>query len=276
MEKERVNSMAKLDTPTMVEVAELTDRAASLEQQAEQLAAEEQDLTKRIAEHHASGGTGVEFAALTKQRRAVREERADILETLPLLRDQVAKDRELACTAEAATRMRGISRAFGSLRQELEEDVTKVQAQAAVYVEAVQSVNNRYKSLITLKAEASALSDRLGVPAPAFSPVVLPSLREGCREAAVVVDGARFVDHHHIAPATETCQYKLRTRRTYREINGTLGGKILKAAGPRPWAALTPQQEAIVESRERERQAEAATVARFGGEALRGLTRSRL
>jgi len=208
------------DTPTLAQVEELIDRAAALQQETEELLKRETALTQQIAEHHAAGGNkkGKGLATLTQQRRETRERRADLLAALPLLQDRIAQDREAAGRVAAAKRMTGISRAHGSLRQELEQDVTKVQAQAAVYVEAVQSVNNRYKSLITLKAEASALTDRLGVPAPAFSPVVLPSLREGCREAAVVVDGARFVDHHHIAPATETCQYKLRPRRTYREI----------------------------------------------------------
>ena len=270
--------MAKeVETPiSMAQVEALVARAGALQQETEELLKRETALTKRIAECHASGGTGGKLDALTKQRRAVREQRADILEALPLLRDQIAKDRERACTAEAAKRMVGIARAYGSLRQELEQDVTKVQAQAAVYVGAVQSVNNRYKSLITLKAEASALTDRLGVPAPAFSPVVLPSLREGCREAAVVVDGARFVNHHHVAQATEKCEHKLRTRRTYREVASTPSYEILTAGGPKPWPALTAQQEEMVEGRERERQAEAATVARFEGEAERGLQRRSL
>ncbi|MEE8301442.1 MAG: hypothetical protein V3S24_03295 [Candidatus Tectomicrobia bacterium] len=159
--------MAKAaETPTMVEVGELTDRATALEQQADQLLEQEQDLTQQIAEHHAAGGTGSKLDALTKQRRAVREQRADILEALPLLRDQIAKDREAACTAEAVTRMRGISRAFGSLRQELDDDEAKVQQAAAAYRVAVNRVNERYKALALLKAEANALQDRFGVAAP--------------------------------------------------------------------------------------------------------------
>ncbi len=45
----------------------------------------------------------------------VREQRADTLEALPLLQDQIATDREVACKAEAEKRLsQGIPRACGS------------------------------------------------------------------------------------------------------------------------------------------------------------------
>ncbi len=152
-----------------------------------------------------------------------------------------------------------------------------MQAQAVLYAEAVQAVNERYKALITLKAEANGLTDRLGVAAPTFSPVVLPSLRRGCREAAVLVSDAGFVDHHHVATATEKCEHGLRTRRTYQEVNGTPGATIIEAAGgAKAWPALTPKQGEIVAGRERERQVEAATAARFAGHAGQALSRRSL
>ncbi len=200
-----------------------------------------------------------------------------LLEAIPLLEATIEERRAEACTGEAGKRMRGIARAYGSLRQELDDDEVRAKEQAAVYAETAETVNARYRSLNMLKAEAHALTDRLGVAAPTFSPVIMPSLREGCREASLTVDGARFVDHHHVAPATEKCEHGLRTRRTYAEVGGTPGGAILKAAGgPKPWPALTAQQQEMVESRERERQAEAVTVARFKGEAARGLQRTGL
>ncbi len=129
--------------------------------------------------------------------------------------------------------------------------------------------------LATLAAEANALGDRFGVDIPTFAPVVLPAMREGCAAAAMAVD-VKFLDHVHVSPATEKCEHGLRTRRTYQEVANTPSGEILKAAGPKAWPALTAKQQGIVESRERERRAEAATVARFEGEAARRLQRARL
>jgi len=268
--------MAKLDTPTMVEVEELTDRAATLEQQAKELGEQDQDLTQRIAECHATGGNkGKGLATLTQQRRELRYLRGDLLEALPPLRDQIAKDREAACTAEAVKRMTGISRAHGSLRQELDDDERKVHEAATVYRDAVNRVNARYKALAMLRAEAGALADRFGVAAPTFAPpVVIPALREGCREAAMTAQSVAFLNHAHVSPATEPDEFDLRTRRSYKEISGTPGFAIIKTAGSQPWAPLTEAQQKVLDGRMRDAEAEIRESKRFALEGERALQRS--
>ena len=147
---------------------------------------------------------------------------------------------------------------------------------AAAYKAAADRLNGRYRGLAMLKAEAGALAARFGVAAPTFAPVVIPAMREGCGAAALVVGSIKFLDHSHVSPGTERDEHHLRTRRTYAEIAGTPGGEIIKAAGLKPWPDLTPKQREIVASRAREREEEAATVARFEAEAARSITRARL
>ena len=127
-----------------------------------------------------------------------------------------------------------------------------------------------------LVAEANAQADRFGLPRPTFAPVVVPALREGCVAVARTMQSVAFLDHVHVRSATETCEHGLRTHRTYEEVANTPSGAILNAAGPKAWPALTARQQEIVEGRERERQAEAATAARFEGEASCGLQRRSL
>ena len=96
----------------------------------------------------------------------------------------------------------------------------------------------------------------------------------GCRPSgAARTVQTSFVDHVHVRAATETCEHNLRSRRTYREIATTPSGEILKAAGPKSWPKLSDRQREIVEGRERDKEAEAATTARFAGEASRTLQR---
>ena len=85
-----------------------------------------------------------------------------------------------------------------------------------------------------------------------------------------------FIDHAHVAQSTEKCEHHLRSRRTYREVANTPGAAIIEVAGPKAWPKLSERQQEMVESRERERQAEAAQVARFEGEAERSVLRSAL
>jgi hypothetical protein len=84
-------------------------------------------------------------------------------------------------------------------------------------------------------------------------------------------------DHGHIGPATEKCEHGLRSRRVFTQIADTEGHRIITAAGgPKAWPALTAKQREIVESHREQAEPEAASMARFQGEAARSLTRSRL
>ena len=170
--------------PTLEQVEKLKTRCTALKLQASGFAAREEHLTKQIANVHAESGDKGELDTLTQQRREVREARADALEAFTALQGRIVSDLELACTAEAVRRTKGIKRAFGSLRQEMQDDEVKVQEAAAAYRDAVNRVNDRYRSLAKLKAEAAALTDRFGVAAPTLPPIVIPAMHDGCREAA--------------------------------------------------------------------------------------------
>ena len=52
--------------------------------------------------------------------------------------------------------MKGISRAFGSVRQELDDDEAKVRDAATSYVEAVGRINERFLTVAKLRAEVVA------------------------------------------------------------------------------------------------------------------------
>ena len=141
---------------------------------------------------------------------------------------------------------------------------------------AAERVNERYRSLARLKAEAEALADRFDLAVPAFPPVILPALGEGCAAGAMAVQ-VTFIDDAHIRPETERDEHGLRVRRTYKEIEAAEGYRIITAAGgPRPWPELTERQRAIIAERERQHAQEADEMRRFATEADRGLERSTL
>ncbi len=134
-------------------------------------------------------------------------------------------------------------------------------------------MNNRYRALAALRAEANALQDRFGVAAPMFPPVVIPAMREGCGAAAMTAQSVAFLNHAHVSPATEPDEFDLRTRRSYKEISETPGFAIIKTAGPQPWPPLTAAQEAILDGRKRDAEAEIRESKRFALEGERGMAR---
>jgi len=267
-----------MDKITMVEVEELVARLAALESKAAALEEQAADLTNQIVQGLDLGASEETQTNWNSSRRAVQEERSDILEALPLLRSRIVEHRREACLADAEARMHGIGRAYKKFSRELDADEKAVLDLAAAYTAGVERLNERYRSLSLLKAEANALKDRFGIPAPAFASVVLPAMREGCREAAVMVSDAGFLDHAHISILMEKCPHGLRQRRTYEEIASTPGGEIIRASGvsEEPWPALTAQQEKIVDERLRQQGKAVATAAQFETEALRGAARSAL
>lgn len=194
-----------------------------------------------------------------------------MVDAIALLRDQIKHRRGVVAVEEAKKRQTGIAKAYGRLQHDLTNDEAAAAAASIDYRQKVDRVNGRFRALSLLKAEAEALADRLGVPAPRFAPVVVPALREACVQSALVVGGATFLEHGHIAKATEKCEHDLRTRRTYREVSGTPTAAIVETAGLRPWPALTETQEAILASRKAEAEQEARESARFGAEADRAV-----
>ncbi|MCX6027091.1 MAG: hypothetical protein NTY23_12695 [Chloroflexi bacterium] len=259
---------------TVEQVQKHEQRLAQMSQQIAELDAEAESLGNEIAVTLAAGRD----ATVPRARRfEVRQLRTDLTEAAALLEQRLATDREAAGTAEAEKRMVGVVRAYGSVRQELDEDEAKAREAAVSYQVAAERVNDRYRSLARLQAEAGALADRFGVAVPDFPSVVIPAMREGCAAAAMTVQGAGFIDHAHIPRATEKDEHGLRTRRTYEEITGTPAYEIITAAGgPRPWPALTERQRAIVVERGQQQAQEAVTMQRFAMEADRSLERSTL
>ena len=267
----------KQQAPTLGQVEKLETRLVDLQLEAEALGRREEALTKQIAECHASGSNKDSLDKLVRQRREVREQRADILEALPLLQDQIARDREAACKAEAEKRLsQGIPRACGSYVSSYAE-VGKLLVEATrQYAERARQLSERFKQHSMARAEANALADRFGLPRPQLPSVVAPALHAAVKEALGILAEDGFVNHGHIATAMEHDEHHLRTRRSYAEIAATPGGEIIKAAGLGPWPDLTPRQREIVASRAREREEEEAMVARFGAEAARSTQRALL
>lgn len=255
---------------TFEEVQHHEQRLAQMRQQIAELDAEADSLGNAVAVTLAAG----QDATGPRARRAeVRQLRADLREAAALLEVQLSTEREAAGKAQAERRMPGIARAYGSVRQELDDDEAKVREVAVAYQVAAERVNERYRALEMLRAEANALAERFGVPAPAFPVTVIPAMREGCAAAVMAAQAVTFLDHAHIRPDTERDEHGVRVRRTYAEIGTTEGFRIITAAGARPWPELTAKQREIVAERERQQAQEAEEMGRFSVEAERSAER---
>lgn len=262
--------------PTLEAVAVLETRLVDLEVEADALGEREQQLSQQIADIHTGGGSKKDLPNLMRSRSEAKEARGDVVQAAAALRTRIEEDLEVASVAAATQRLKDIRKAFGGLRRVLEADEVAVETAAIEFKAKSERVNQRFATLSALRAEAEALGDRFpAVPAgPRFPAITVPARREVLIQASLVVDSVMFRDHGHIAKALEKCEYNLRTRRSYRELGaGTPGAAIIEAAGSKAWPALTERQQGIVEDRARERRAEAATAARFEGEAVRGLQR---
>lgn len=244
---------------TMTEVREMEARVTALEHQTATLAARERELTAQIAEHHATGAG--DLAALTQERRKVREERADLLATLPLLQERIASAREAACRHEAKQRLTGIARAHGSLREELGEDVAKFEVAVDTLLGAADRLNTRYRSVKDLGREADALGDRFGLPVPALPKVTAPVFL--AQAALKKLRTLALLEHGFRAPETEQCEHGMRVRRTYAEVAHTPGYTIIQDAGLLPFPELTERQRQGVAEREAHAARDRETAARM-------------
>lgn len=254
-------------TLTLEQIRRQQATLAALERQAEELQVEEETLGREIVKALAAGDKQQDAKALRVRRRNAREQRADILEALPLLREQIRRQRKQVGSSEATKRFTGISRAFGLLAQELTDDETKVFESAKAYKSAVDQLNKRFKALALLRAEADALADRFGLTRPEYAPVVLPAHRDGCLDAASIVAEVSFLDRSHRIPVMEKCEHQLRRRRTYEEIKGSPAFEIIEAAGgPKDWSPLNERQLEIIASRKADAEAERKISARIGPE----------
>lgn len=204
---------------------------------------------------------------LERQREALRAkvnaptERELAAAELQRIEQQLVDDREAAGVAAGRERLVGISRAYGSLAELVEQDEERVRQAHEVLCDAIGRLNDRCMKCGQLRAEAQALSDRFGIVAPPFSPVPVPAQR-GLNLALPVLLG-----HHRVRPATEQDETKLRVRRTYTEVAGSLGYTIIDGAGLKPWPSLTPRQQELLAGRAAERHRATAAMRQFAAEA---------
>ena len=261
--------------PTLEDVELMKTRLVDLELEAEALEAGEQQLTKQITEVHTGTGSKEDLSGLTQQRREARDELADLLEAAAALRTRIQGDLGLASVVVAVQRLKEIRKAYGGLHKVLEDDYVAVVKAAEEYKAMVAQANERFKSLALLRAEAGALADRFpGVPAgPQFPAVMGPARSDPCIQAEFIVNGARFHGHGYIATGMEKDAEALRSRRSYKEIAGTLGAAIIAAAGVRPWPPLTEAQGKILDGRKRDAAAEIRESRRFAEEGARSTER---
>ena len=110
------------------------------------------------------------------------------------------------------------------------------------------------------------MGSRFGVPLSKLASPVVPALRKGCGEAVRFVTEVKYLDHGHISPDIETDERGLRKRRTYEEVRGTEGFKIIEAAGLVEFPPLTQKQKELVAVRERQAREENAIAESSVGE----------
>lgn len=189
-------------------------------------------------------------------------QRARVLRTfLARLDEQVALAREAHAHEAAASRVLGIKRAHGSLVASLDGDEQRVREKAAELADAIAKMNARYHQLVKLRVEAGALVDRFGLDGVELPRVMPPALRGIEITPAVVLS-----DYLRPRPTVERCEHGLRERRTYAEVRGTEGHRIIEAAGPKPWPALTAHQRRVIEQRARAAAEEQREMARMAAQ----------
>jgi len=212
----------------------------------------------------------LDFAALELEARRLRvmvtakSERDVAAERLAAIEALLATRRETEGRAAAKARIVGLRKDLtGGHGTEYEKEVAAVHAAYAALSTAIGVLNKRAAHIRDLHAEANALADRFDLPTP-----TLPNPRSPDAEVDLPPALPLFWRFAAVVTATEWDEHQLRERRTYTEVGGSAAGRIIAAAGgPKPWPALTPEQQAEVAERvqdkvdERRQQAELARAA---------------
>ena len=144
---------------------------------------------------------------------------------------------------KASTRLTGIKRAYGSLLDQLKDELAKAdKADRPRCVELCRKIG-------TLSMEAEALHDRFEVPVPDFS-----EARQVCTNpiGAGGQDRELFSALRGEFAALELCEFRLRQRRSYAEIGGTPAYEIITEAGLTEFPPLNKNQQKILAARQRE------------------------
>jgi uncharacterized protein YhaN len=153
-------------TPTLDDVKAREDRLAELRAE---LQSERDRLTRleqELADAYLSQPERTEELS-----QAVSQSKAKIagMETaIPRLEEQIATEREAAFKGEAERRMVAITRAYGSSIASYRQDEERLTKAAAEYASAMQRLNERFVTLVKLRAERLFLVDRFGIEGPRY------------------------------------------------------------------------------------------------------------
>lgn len=201
-------------------------------------------------------------------------------ERLREIEAQLAREKEDEARKAAEKRAVAISRALGSIATELEEDAERAREAARAYDAAVVRYNERYRRKYeALLLENDALKDRFGIQgAKVPTDVVSPERHPIAIEASSIVSTIRYVQEawYLIRAHTERCEYELRQRRTYKEIEGTASCDIIKDAGLKPFPELSDAQREHLEERARDAENERRMLATLTTEVARATTGQRI
>jgi hypothetical protein len=225
------------------------DRMSSKE--VETAVGEAEDLDQRAAE-------------LRQQVTTVNAPAAELARVEARIKERDAARREAALQTEVKQRLLGIQRAVGGLTSNLEQDDVRVLLAARAYAAALQMLDERFLTLQRYRLEAAALAHRFALPMPDLQSIVLPGRRAAVNEAATIARAAPIRDTGAVViPPEETCEFTLRTRRSYEECAGTPGFALIQKAGLVPFPELTAAQQQIRD--ERAADAKRRRAAQMGG-----------
>src|SRR5260370_40844318 len=186
-----------------------------------------------------------DYAALVKRAEQVRavvatpSDKEAAAAELQRVEAQLAAQKETEGTAAAQARITGVKRACGSCLNEYGKRRDAVYAEYATLSKAIEALNQMAAQIRDLHAEAEALAERFDLPTPALAN---PRSPDADVDAPVLPHFWRFMP---ALAATEFDEHQLRERRTYAEVGGSDAYRIIAAAGgPKPWPALTVEQQA--------------------------------
>lgn len=181
------------------------------------------------------------------------------------LEREAAAEREQTAKQRATSRLVGITRAYGSVAKQLDDDEKRVVEKIAEVQDAIARLNQRFTKAAELRAEAEALADRFDLPKLNLPILVAPRSREFVKPLSALERG--LLGFRTFYRSVEDCAHRLRTRRNYREIEGSEGFVIIEEAGLRPFPELNETQRGIVEGRQLQAERARHSFAQHAGEA---------
>ncbi len=205
-------------------------------------------------EHDEAVGAEPDAAAEIAQLRAelnAPSEREVKAQRLRELEARAAAKREATGKAKAMERQKGIRRAHGALVDQLEQDERRFIAGIHKVNELQHTFNTRYTDAIAaIEREDAALAHRFGLAPSDLAPVEAPARREAVIQATAQLYALALVERSSVPPAAEADENGLRQRRTYTEIAGTEGYRIIMEAGLKDFPSLTESQREFLAERE--------------------------